>query len=165
MRLSLIAACSRNRVIGINNQLPWNLPEDLKRFRQITSGHAVIMGRKTYESIGRLLPNRLNVVVTRRKDFQVPGAEVVHSLEEAIEVCRTRNPADEEIFVIGGGDLYRQAMDRADRIYLTLVETEMVGDAFFPEVDRDRFRETANELRPADDRHAFAYRFLVFDRV
>lgn len=130
--LSIIAAMSENRVIGNENKLVWNIPEELKRFRELTSGHPIIMGRKTHESIGRVLPNRTNIIITRDKDYKVEGAIIVHSLEEAIELARAQ-PGSDEIFVIGGGQIYQQAIPLADRIYLTVVEGNYQGDTFFPD--------------------------------
>jgi dihydrofolate reductase len=137
MILSLIVAMSQNRVIGIDNKLPWHLPEDLKRFRKITSGHPVIMGRKTYESIGRLLPQRENIIITRQKDYQVQGATMAHSLESAL--AKFKN-SEEEVFIIGGGEIFTQAWSMANKIYLTLVESEVEGDAYFPDLNWDLFK-------------------------
>lgn len=162
MLVSLIAACDRNRIIGTGNRLPWSLPDDLKRFRQVTSGHPVIMGRKTFESIGRPLPNRENFVITRNPGFGVPGIRRVGSLEEAIEACRSAGVA--EAFVIGGGEIYLQAISRADRLYLTRVEAEVSGDASFPEWEGLGFTKISEEARAADERHAFAFRFEVWQR-
>ncbi len=128
MIVSLIAAMSENRVIGKDNELPWHISEDLKRFKRITVGHTVIMGRKTYESIGKILPNRTNIIMTRDPDYEVEDAIVARSLDEAI-----RRSKGEEVFVIGGEEIYRMAIERADRLYLTMIHDEIVGDAFFPE--------------------------------
>jgi dihydrofolate reductase len=137
-RLSLIAAMAENRVIGADNRLPWHLPEDLKHFRKLTSGHPVILGRKTYESIGRLLPNRTNVIVTRNPAYRVEGAVIVGSLDEAIAAA-TRAPGGDEVFVIGGAEIYALALPRADRIYLTEVHQHVEGDAYFPELPAGAF--------------------------
>ncbi|MFH2203859.1 MAG: dihydrofolate reductase [Elusimicrobiota bacterium] len=128
MIVSIIVAMSENRVIGRDNRLPWHISEDLKRFKRITTGHAVIMGRKTYESIGQLLPNRTNIIMTRDRKYEREGAVVVHSFDEAI-----RRSKGDEVFVIGGEEIYRRAIQRADRIYLTLIHDELIGDAYFPE--------------------------------
>lgn len=166
MRVTLIAACDRNRIIGTGNRLPWSLPEDLKRFRQITSGHPVIMGRKTYESIGRPLPNRENFVITRNGAFAAPGVHRAGSLEQALEGAREacRKAGVQEAFVIGGGEIYRQALPRADRLYLTRVETEVEGDASFPEWQDQGFRRVSEEKHPEDEKHAFAFRFEIWER-
>ncbi len=141
MRISLIAALAKNRVIGANNTLPWRLPEDLKRFKALTMGHPIIMGRKTYESIGRALPGRLNIVVTRNADFTAAGCTVVDSPAAAVAACI----GVDEAFVIGGAELYRAWMDSADRMYLTEIDQNFAGDAWFPEFDRARWKETARE--------------------
>jgi len=128
MIVSIVAAMSENRVIGRDNRLPWHISEDLKRFKRITTGHTVIMGRKTYESIGMVLPNRTNIILSRDRDYEAEGAIVARSLDEAI-----RRSKGDEVFVIGGEEVYRLALARADRLYLTLIHDELVGDAFFPE--------------------------------
>ncbi len=129
--LSIIVAVAHHNVIGINNTLPWHLPEDLKRFRALTTGHHIIMGRKTYESLGRLLPNRTTVIVTRNKNYHVDGALIAHSLQSAIELCK----ADNEPFLIGGAELYKDGITLANKLYLTHVNTTVVGDAFFTDID------------------------------
>ena len=159
-RVSLIVAMARNRVIGAGGRIPWYLPNELQLFKRITMGHPIIMGRKTYESIGRLLPGRTTIIVTRQSDYRVPGAIVAHSLDEAIARCRN----EEEIFVIGGGELYRETLPRADRIYLTTVEAEPPGDTFMPEIDWSAWRETSAESFGTDEKHAYPYRFAVYDR-
>jgi dihydrofolate reductase len=129
--ISLIAAVSENGVIGVDNKLPWYIPDDLKRFKELTSGNVVIMGRKTYESIGKPLPNRINIVVSRNKELNIPGCLVVNSMTQAIQKAGT----DKDIFVIGGGEVYRKSIKFADRIYLTKVHQEVEGDTTFPEID------------------------------
>lgn len=151
---------ARNRVIGAAGRIPWHLPNELRLFKRVTMGHPILMGRKTYESIGRLLPGRTTVIVTRQANYAVPGAIVVHSLDEAIARCRR----EAEIFVIGGGELYREALPRADRIYLTTVDAEPAGDTLMPEVDWSEWRELSAESFAADARHAHAYRFAIYDR-
>lgn len=162
MTISLIAAISENRVIGRDNDLPWHIPEDLKRFKEITKGHPVIMGRKTYESIGRLLPNRTNIIITRDKEYTVEGAVIVNSLDEALRRAQDKNvniehgtinhelSTDEnEIFIIGGGQIFEQSIKSADKLYLTVVHTTIDGDAFFPEYsdfNKEMYkRESSNE--------------------
>jgi dihydrofolate reductase len=159
-RLSLIVAMAKNRVIGTGGRIPWHLPNELQFFKRITMGHHIIMGRKTYESIGRLLPGRTTVIVTRQPAYEVPGALVAHSLGEAIDQC-TR---DEELFVIGGAELFREALPHADRIYLTTVEAEPAGDTFMPEFDLSEWRETSHENFGADEKHPYAYRFAIYER-
>lgn len=136
-RVSLLVAVARNGVIGNKGKLPWHLPADLKRFKELTMGHHIIMGRKTYESIGRLLPGRTTVIVTRRPDYHVPGAIVAHSLEEAIAACK----GDDEIFVVGGAEIFREALPIAGRIYATEIHTEVEGDVFFPEWNKSDWKE------------------------
>ena len=139
--VSLVAALARNRVIGAGDRLPWHLPEDLRRFKRLTMGAPVIMGRKTHDSIGRPLPGRRNIVVTRQADARWDGCEVARSLDDAIALAADAP----EVFVIGGGELYRLALSRADRLYLTLIDADYEGDAFFPEFDPADWRETARE--------------------
>lgn len=152
--ISLIVAVSSNHVIGKNNTLPWHLPEDLKRFRALTTGHCIIMGRKTYESLGRLLPDRTTVIVTRNPNFQVEGAIVVHSLADAVEVCEN----DTEAFIIGGAELYQQGLQYAHKLYLTQVDATVEGDAFFPPIDAYIWQEIARESH-------VSVKGLVFDYV
>lgn len=151
---------AENRVIGVNNTLPWRLPADLRHFRQLTTGHHVIMGRRNYESIGRPLPERINIVVTRNRDYRAPGCAVRHSLEEAL-----RDAGDDpEVFVIGGAEIYRQALDKADRIYLTLVHATVHGDTFFPEFDPGDWNETSRTRHEADEKNPHACSFVTYDR-
>mgnify|MGYP002382291038 CR=1 FL=1 len=131
-----------NRVIGVDGKLPWHVPADLQRFKALTMGHHIVMGRKTYESIGRLLPGRTSVIVTRQPGYLVPGAIVAHSLDEALRSCAN----DSEVFVIGGGQLYAEALPRADRIYLTQVEGEFAGDIWFPALAPGEWLEVEREL-------------------
>lgn len=156
--LSVIAAIARNRTIGLDNTLPWRLPEDLKRFRAITTGHHIIMGRKTYESLGRLLPGRTTVIVSRNPAYQVPGAIVVESLQKAIAACG----ADAEVFVIGGAQLYREALPMADKLYLTLINADFEGDAHFPQYDPAGWSETSRESGVGGD--GLGYDFVEFVR-
>ena len=159
MALSIIVALAKNRAIGINNTLPWHLPEDLKRFKQLTMGHHIIMGRKTYESLGRLLPGRKTVIVTRNLDYQVAGALVVHSLQEAMQVSET----DSEAFVIGGAELYQQAIGLADKLYLTQIDQTFAGDAFFPEFDMREWRLLEQQIHISEGGLPFQY--LSYQRV
>lgn len=152
---------ARNRVIGAKGTIPWHLPNELKRFRSITMGHHLIMGRRTWESIGRPLPGRTSVVVTRQRGYRAPGAVVAHSLDEAIARCG----GDDEIFVIGGAELYAQALPRATRLYLTLVEADVEGDTWMPDLDGSGWRETASESFAANERHAHPYRCSVHERI
>lgn len=135
----------RQRVIGAGGTLPWHIPQDLKRFKALTMGHAIIMGRKTHESIGRLLPGRRSIIVTRQPGYAVPGAQVVHSVEAALAVCA----GNEEVFVIGGAEIYRELLPRADRIYVTEVQGDYPGDTWFPELSSADWQEVHREQAPA----------------
>ncbi len=159
--ISIIAALAENRVIGVNNTLPWRLPNDLKHFRRLTTGHAIILGRKNYESIGKPLPERTNIVITRNRDFRADGCLVAHSLDEALVL--TGN--DPEIFVIGGAEIYRAALARTNRLYLTRVHATITGDTHFPEFDETEWREISRERHERDERHAYAYSFVVLERI
>jgi dihydrofolate reductase len=152
---------ARNRVIGANGAIPWHLPGELKRFKELTMGHPIVMGRKTWESIGRPLPGRTSVIVTRRKDYTAPGARIAHTLDAAIAAC----DGNDEIFVIGGAELYAQALPRAGRIYLTTVDAEIAGDTLMPEFDMSGWREVSNSSYPADARHRYPYRCAVYERA
>jgi dihydrofolate reductase len=151
-QLSIIVAYAQNRVIGINNTLPWHLPEDLKRFRALTMGHHIIMGRKTYESLGRLLPGRTTVIVSRNKHYQVEGAIVVSNLEAAIAAC----VGDDEPFLIGGAELYRAGLHLANNLYVTEIKEEFEGDAFFPALEAV-WHETSREAHLSGNGLAFDY--------
>jgi dihydrofolate reductase len=161
MRVSLIVAVAENGVIGKDNALPWRLPADLKRFRRLTIGHPVIMGRRSYESIGRPLPERTNIVVTRRPTYQVHGCLIAHSLEAAFSLAG----GAAEVFVIGGAELYTQSLACADRIYLTQLHAQVDGDTFFPSFNRADWHETARERHHADSQHAYHYSFVTFEHV
>jgi dihydrofolate reductase len=159
-RVSLIVAMAENRVIGVNNTLPWRLPADLKHFRRLTTGHAVIMGRRNYESIGKPLPDRTNIVVTQNLRYQAPGCIVVHSIDEALR----RAANDPEIFVIGGAKIYEQTLDRADRLYLTLVHATIPGDTYFPEINGAEWAERENERHEAEEKNSYAFSFITLDK-
>jgi dihydrofolate reductase len=162
VRVSLIAAVADNGVIGRDGRLPWHLPADLRRFRELTTGHHVIMGRRTHESIGRPLPGRTNVVLSRNPAYRPDGCRVVASLEAALEIARTAG--DDEVFVIGGSDVFEAALPAADRIYLTRVHASIPGDVAFPALDSTRWAEASREEHAADARHAHAMSFLVLER-
>jgi dihydrofolate reductase len=166
--ITLIAAMSRNRVIGRKGALPWRIPADLKRFKQRTMGHAVIMGRKTWEALkGRALAGRTNIVITRDRGFQAPGAMVVHSLDDALRAARQAHPDQAEVFITGGEEIFRLALPITDVIDLTVIDTNIDdGDAFFPEFERAAsWRLVSDEPHPADDKHAHAYTFKRYERV
>lgn len=140
-KLSIIVAMSSNHVIGANNTLPWHLTEDLKYFKSLTTGHTIIMGRKTYQSIGRPLPHRRNIVISRNTETSYEGMEVVHSIEDAFSI--TKN--DKKVFVIGGADIYKQVLDQVDLLYITEIKKSFSGDAFFPEIDKSKWSEFSRE--------------------
>ena len=159
--LTIIAAASENNALGKDNQLLWHLPEDFKRFKTLTSGHYIIMGRKTFESFPKPLPNRTHIIITRQHDYQAPeGCVVVSSLEKAMELC----PANEEAFVIGGGEIYKQALDVVDKIDVTRVHTTIDADTFFPEIDTNTWKLVFEEFHPKDEKHAFDFTFLTYVR-
>lgn len=160
VRISIVVAMDRNGLIGKDNQLPWRLPADLKLFKSITMGKPIIMGRKTFESIGKPLPGRLNIVVTNNHKYPARGYVVAVSLDDAIE----KAGRVDEIMIIGGAALYRQALARANRIYLTLVEAEMDGDTWFPPWQQAEWSETQRSTHDADEKNQFAYTFKILDR-
>ena len=157
---SLVVAMARNRVIGRDKRLPWRLPADLAYFKQVTLGHPVVMGRRTHESIGKPLPGRHNIVVSRNRGFLAPGCTRVASLEEAWEAAGDAA----EVCVIGGTSLFAEALPLADRIHLTEVQAEVPGDTFFPEFDRSQWTEREVARHAADERHAYPFRIVVLDR-
>lgn len=157
--LTLIAATSTNNALGKDNQLVWHLPDDFKRFKTLTSGHYIIMGRKTFESFPKPLPNRTHVIITRQKDYQVPdGCIVVPSLEKAVEI----SPKNEEVFIIGGGEIYNQSIDIADKVELTRVHTSVEADTFFPEINPEKWNIIFEEHHEKDEKHAFDFTFQTF---
>jgi len=167
MKLAMIAAFAQNRVVGIDNKLPWHLPEDLKYFKACTTGKAIIMGRKTYESIGRPLPNRTNIVITRNEAFHAEGVKVVSSLEAAIELAQAVNEINgvDEVMVIGGAAIYELALPMADRLYLTHVHANVEGDAYFPEVDFSNWKEFQRADYSASETNPYDYSFVVYDKA
>lgn len=160
-RISLIVAASDNDVIGRDNALPWHQPDDLKRFKALTMGKPMLMGRKTFDSIGKALPGRISLVLTRSKDWHRDGVITVHSLEDAI----AHTAHADELTVIGGAEIYRLALPRAHRIYLTRVHAVVEGDAKLPSIPSTKWKEAERLSHPADDRHAFAMTFMTLDRV
>lgn len=166
MRLAIIVAQAKNRVIGVNNKLPWHLPEDLRYFKQVTMGKPIIMGRKTFESIGRPLPGRTNIVISRQPDYAPKNVKVVASLETAIELAEDIALIDgaDEAMVIGGEQIYTQALARAERLYLTEVDAEIDGDAWFPAFERGQWHEIGREDFAAQDNNPYDYSFIVLDR-
>jgi len=161
MSLSIIVAMSKNRVIGKDNKLPWHIVEDLKRFKNITMGHAIIMGRKTFESIGRPLPGRENIVITRNRNFKAEGVKVVHSLE----LATMNRYEDEEIFVIGGAEIYQSALPKVQNLYITMIDQEFEGDTFFPELDFDKdFTKVEETEQLISEKNQLPYHFITLKR-
>ena len=161
MTLSIVVAMARNRVIGRDNDLPWRLPEDLKRFKALTMGKPMVMGRKTFESIGRPLPGRTTIVVSRQAGLQIPGCVVVDSIDAAIRAA----DGAPEIMRVGGAQLYSEALPRVTRIYLTRIHADVEGDTLFPLLDPAEWRETVVGTHAADERHAYAFTYVNLERV
>ncbi|WP_063509019.1 MULTISPECIES: dihydrofolate reductase [unclassified Alcanivorax] len=166
IRLSLMVAKASNRVIGRNNKLPWYLPNDLKYFKQVTFGKPVIMGRKTWDSLGKPLPGRTNIVITRQADFQAVGAKVVATLDEAVTLAENVAfiEGQDEAVVMGGAEIYALALPQADRLYLTEVHAEVDGDTWFPEYDTSEWKEIGREDFPAEGPNPYDYSFVVYER-
>lgn len=159
-RVTLLAALAENRVIGRDGGLPWRLPDDLKRFKRLTMGHPIVMGRRTWDEVGHPLPGRRSIVLSRDPDLQLDGAEVASTLEEALGLCRDAD----EVFVIGGGEIYSLALPRADRLELTIVHARPEGDTLFPEVDLGGWRLVAEEDHPVNERHEHPFTFRTYER-
>lgn len=159
--ISLIWAMSENRVIGSDNQLPWHLPADLQYFKRTTSGHPVVLGRKNYQSIGKPLPNRTNIILTHTRDFDAPGCKVVHSTTEAL----TAAGHETEIFIIGGTEIYREFLPLAQKLYITEIHANIAGNTTFPEYSNEDWQEISREHHDADDRNPYSYSFVVCQRV
>ena len=158
--LSIIVAASENNVIGKDNQLLWHLPDDLRHFKRTTRGHHVIAGRKTFESQGKPLPERTNIIITRNPEYKAEGCLMVDSLDKALDLAR----GDDEPFIIGGEQIYRLALPRVDRIYLTRVHAELEGDTFFPDLDMDQWKEVSRTYHEKDERHDHPFTILVLER-
>ncbi len=163
MIISSIVAVAKNNIIGADNQIPWYLPADLAYFKRCTQGHPIIMGRNCFESIGRPLPNRLNIVITRNPFFIASGVIIAHSVEEAIAIAQAHE--EDEIFIIGGGEIYRQTQDLWQRLYLTEVTIEVEGDVTFPEIDLEKWQLVKEDARQADSKNQYDYTFKVFELV
>lgn len=159
--VTLIAAAAENNELGKDKDLVWHLPDDFKRFKQLTTGHHIIMGRKTFESFPKPLPNRTHIIITRQKDYEPDGAIVVHSLEKALQIAQV----DPHPFVIGGGEIYKLSMEKADKIELTRVHGTFEADTYFPEIDPDKWRLVSSEFHEKDERHAYAFTYLTYERA
>ncbi len=160
MTVTIVVAISENHVIGKDNKLLWYLPNDLKHFKDITTGHTVIMGRKTYESVGKPLPKRRNIIITRQ-DIKIEGCEVVNSIEAALKLAI----GEEEVFIVGGAEIYKQAMLLTDRIYLTIVHKEFDGDSFFPEINLNEWKAVSREDHGPDEKNSLPYSFITYEKV
>ncbi|KEQ28861.1 dihydrofolate reductase [Pedobacter antarcticus] len=160
MMLTIVVAMATNRAIGKDNKLLWHLPADLKHFKSLTSGHTVIMGRKTYDSIGKPLPNRRNIVISRQQDLEIPGIEVVSCLEDATALCNS----EEEVFIIGGAQIYTAALAVTGKLEITIVEGDFEADTFFPETDPAQWKEVSRTAFPADEKNQLNYTFLTLIR-
>jgi dihydrofolate reductase len=160
MTVSIVVAISQNHAIGKDNKLLWHLPKDLKHFKEITTGGTVIMGRKTYDSVGRPLPNRRNIIVTRQQ-VEITGCEVVNSVEAALDLCRD----EAEVFIVGGAEIYKLAMPLTDRIYLTIVHADFEADTYFPEIKADTWKETARQDHEADEKNPLPFSFITLERA
>ena len=160
--VTIIAAIAENNALGKDNQLIWYLPADLKRFKKTTLNHVVIMGRKTFESLGKPLPNRTNIIITRDKNYIAEGCVVVNSLKEALE---TAAKEDENPFILGGAEIYIQAMPFTDKLDITFVHHKFEADVFFPEIDKTIWKETSRENFKADDKNKYDYSFVTFERI
>ena len=159
MIITAVVAIAENRAIGKDNKLLWHLPNDLKHFKTITSGHTVIMGRKTFDSVGKPLPNRRNIIITRQ-NITIEGCEVVNSINGAIALCKD----EEEVFIVGGAEIYKMAMPVTDRIYLTIVHKEFEADSFFPDTPAGEWEETAREDHQPDEKNALPYSFITLEK-
>ncbi len=159
-RLSILVAMASNHTIGLNNTLPWRIPADLKRFKQLTLGHHLIMGRKTYESIGKPLPGRVNVIVSRDKNLKIDGCSVVHSLPEALACCAS----DPDIFIVGGAEIYAQSLALADRLLVTEIQQPITGDTWFPEINTAVWQEISREIQKQQSPEALDYHFVEYQR-
>ena len=160
--VTIIAAIAEHNALGKNNQLIWHLPADLKRFKKTTLNHVVIMGRKTFESLGKPLPNRTNILITRDKNYKVEGCVVVNSLKEALE---TATKEDENPFILGGAEIYKQALPFTDKLDVTFVHHQFDADVFFPEIDKTIWKETSREDLKADEKNKYDYSFVTFERI
>lgn len=160
MTITLIAAAAQNNALGKDNRMIWHLPDDFKRFKKLTTGHHIIMGRKTLESMNGPLPNRTNIVITRQPDYTYEGCTIAHSLDEALAL----SPENEEVFIIGGGEIYNQSIAKADKIELTRVNTTVEGDAFFPEIDTNEWELTESVFHGTDEKHKLEFMFETWIR-
>ncbi|GED72339.1 dihydrofolate reductase [Brevibacillus reuszeri] len=162
--ISIIVAHDRNRLVGKDNSLPWSIPNDLQYFKQLTTTKIVIMGRKTYESLGRPLHNRTNIILTSNPDYQAEGCDVYNSIEPILEECKSHAEAGEEVFVIGGSSIYKQFLPYIDRLYITEIDHEFVGDTHFPEIDMSEWKHISNAKGVKDNKNPYDYYFKIYDK-
>jgi dihydrofolate reductase len=160
--ISFLVAMDNNQVIGKDNELPWHLPADLAYFKRVTMGHAIIMGRKTHDSIGRALPGRQNIILTRNLKYHAPGCDVLHNLDD---VKQLNAETDQELFIIGGAELFKGLLPIADRLYITHIHADFEGDTFFPALDWDKWNATSREQGIRDEKNPYDYEFVVYDRI
>jgi len=165
MKLAMIVAMANNNVIGLNNDMPWHLPADLQWFKKTTLGSPIIMGRKTYESIGRPLPGRLNIILSRDTKLKIDGCTVVNSLEDALNIAKEADNSKDEIFITGGAHLYNKFLADVDTLYLTQIDAELEGDTFFPDYTKYNWQEKQRTETPADDKNPYALTFLKLERL
>ncbi|WP_276359861.1 dihydrofolate reductase [Daejeonella sp. H1SJ63] len=161
MKINLIVAVDENNGIGKDNQLPWHLPADLKHFKNLTSGHSILMGRKTFDSIGKALPNRRNIVISRQSELHYQGIELCNSLEEAIKLCKN----EDEIFIIGGAQIFDQALPLSDILYLTIIHHNFDADTFFPEISPEKWIEVEKNLHHPDEKNLYSYSFIKYRKA
>lgn len=159
--ISLLVAMDKNRLIGKDNDLPWRLPADLAYFKRVTMGHPIIMGRKTYDSIGRPLPGRENIIVTRDTSYKMEGCKVIHSIEEIVKM---RKESEQELFVIGGAEIFKEILPYSDRLYITEIEEEFEGDTYFPAFDKSEWKIISKEQGIKDEKNPYDYKFLVYEK-
>lgn len=159
--ISLLVAMDNNRLIGKDNDLPWHLPADLAYFKRVTMGHSIVMGRKTFDSIGRPLPGRENIIITRNTEFKAEGCKVIHSIEEVLEL----NQKDKELFIIGGAEIFKEVLPHADRLYITEIDDVFEGDTFFPAFHLNEWQKTTSEEGPRDEKNPYDYNFVVYERT
>ncbi len=159
--ISLLVAMDNNRLIGKDNDLPWHLPADLAYFKRVTMGHSIVMGRKTFDSIGRPLPGRENIIITRNTDYKADWCKVIHSIEEVLEM----NQEDKELFIIGGAEIFKEVLPHADRLYITEIDAVFEGDTFFPAFPLSEWQKTFSEEGPRDEKNPYDYKFVVYERT
>ncbi|WP_121661757.1 DfrD/DfrG/DfrK family trimethoprim-resistant dihydrofolate reductase [Metabacillus litoralis] len=161
MKVSLIVAMDQNRVIGYKNDIPWRIPRDWEYVKNVTKGHSIILGRKNFESIGRALPHRRNIILTRDKDFSFEGCEIVHSIEEVFELCKQ----EKELFIFGGEQIYKLFLPYVEKMYITKIHHSFEGDTFFPEVNEKEWKEVSVEKGIKDDQNPYTYYYHVYERI